>query len=60
MPKRRGFPMPLVRVVVLAGLGIVGCIWALVRAYRPRPPMVVPIEAEAGPSEIPVPDLEQR
>ncbi len=58
--RRRGFPLPLVRVMILAGFGVVGAVWALVRAHRPRPPMVVPASpppAEAG-VEIAAPDLE--
>jgi hypothetical protein len=38
------FPLPLLKVVLLASAGIAGSTWALVRHYtRPLPPMVVTV-----------------
>jgi hypothetical protein len=64
---RRGFPFALVKVLLLAALGIGACIWGLRRAYRPRAPMIVPAGSDAGgdarggagfgPGEVPAPDL---
>ena len=62
--RRRGFPLPLLRVMILAGFGVGASVWALVRAHRPRPAMVVPAAPEASDSgaevgvEIVAPDLE--
>ncbi|MBK6697282.1 MAG: hypothetical protein IPG50_34600 [Myxococcales bacterium] len=69
MPPRRGFPWPLLRVALLAGFSIVACVWALRRAYQPRPAMIVPFDPAPSPSapssapssasgELPAPDLE--
>ena len=58
MRRGRGFPLPVLRVFVLAAFGVVACIWALRRAYRPKPPMVVPVPAERAPAdEIVAPEL---
>jgi hypothetical protein len=45
-----------VRVVLLAAIGVAACVCAIVRYYRPRPPMIVPAAEDAG--EIPAPELE--
>lgn len=56
---RRGLPLALIRVFLLAAFGVGGAVWALVRAYRPKPAMVVPGPGtpSAAPSEIVAPDL---
>lgn len=63
MAVRRGFPFPLLKVLLLAAMSIGACIWGLARAYRPRAPMVVPVTPvtpaldDAGPGEITAPEL---
>jgi hypothetical protein len=58
----------LVRIFVLAGVAIVGSLWALVRFYTyVRPPMLVPVprtpaaetvEGDGGTRLIPAPEIE--
>jgi len=61
---RRGFPFALLRTMLLAAIGVIACIWALSRAYKPKPPMVVPVvpvgpmtEDSARPGEIVAPEI---
>ncbi|MFO0672938.1 MAG: hypothetical protein U0235_25535 [Polyangiaceae bacterium] len=54
---RRGLPLALVRVFLLAAFGVAGAVWALARAYRPKPPMVVPVAPSAVPTEMPAPEI---
>jgi len=52
-------PAPLVRAFLLGALGIVACVWALVRHFtHPRLPMLVPVPtaAPSDSSEVPAPD----
>jgi hypothetical protein len=70
-PGRSRFALPrapslaMLRIALLALLGIVGAGWALARHYTNRlPPMRVPVQPSTAPTydpdagEIPVPDLD--
>jgi hypothetical protein len=60
-PRRRPvgyFPMP-VRVLLLASISVVACVYALVRYYtHPALPMFVPAPPSADAGELPAPDIE--